>query len=194
MHPNLEQAFEFISTSSSIRPKESAVVEALLEREKVTKQARERYKYSQLLGSWRLGFTTGTKKIKRQGGVILGAGKFLPKWVNIQISYFQVESEQEKGRVENSVELGPLKILLTGPVLFWENKNILAFDFTRMQLYFSGLRIYQGYIRGGQERETKFYQQNLKEQAFFTYFLVQDNYIAARGKGGGLALWTTTGT
>ena len=194
MHPTLEQAFEFISTSFSTSPKPEAVVEALLEREKITKQAKERYKYSQLLGNWRLGFTTGTKKIKRQGGVILGAGKFLPKWVNIQISYSQAESEQEKGRVENSVELGPLKIILTGPVLFWENKNILAFDFTQMQLYFSGFRIYRGYIRGGKERETKFYQQNLKEQAFFTYFLVENNYIAARGKGGGLALWTTTGT
>ena len=29
----------------------------------------------------------------------------------------------------------------------------------------------------------------LKEQAFFNYFYFSKNLIAARGKGGGLALW-----
>jgi hypothetical protein len=50
--------------------------------------------------------------------------------------------------------------------------------------------LYDGYIRKGQEREARFYEQGVKEQAFFTYFLVQNNAIAARGRGGGLALWT----
>lgn len=190
MHPTLKQAIEFLSTRSSTPPTQSAVVETLLEIEKTTKRTKEHYEYSQFLGFWRLGFVTGTKKVKRKGGVILGSGKFLPSWVNIQLSYSQLEPEQEKGRVENSVKVGPLQIVLTGPVLFWSNKNILAFDFTRMQLYFSGVRFYQGYIRGGKDRETHFYEQKLKEQAFFSYFLVQDNCIAARGRGGGLALWT----
>lgn len=190
MHPTLEQAVEFLSTSSSKRPTSEAVVEALLEAEKITKQTKEGYKYSQLLGSWSLGFITGTKKVKGKAGVILGAGNFLPFWVKIQLSYSQLEAEQEQGRVENSVQVGPLKMILIGPVLFFSKKNILAFDFTQMQLYLSGVRLYKGYIRGGKDRETHFYQQKLKEQAFFTYFLVRDNYIAARGRGGGLALWT----
>ena len=58
-----------------------------------------------------------------------------------------------------------------------------------MRLSLSGLNLYQGFIRGGKDREESFYQQTLKQQAFFTYFLIEDNYIAARGKGGGLALW-----
>ena len=190
MHPTLEQAVEFLSRSSATRPKSETVVEALLEAEKTTKQTKERYKYSQLLGSWRLGFVTGTKKVKGKGGVILGGGKFLPKWVKIQLSYSASEGVEEKGRVENSVEVGPFKIIITGPTLFLSNKNILAFDFTRMQLYFPGVRLYEGYIRGGKDRETHFYEQNLKEQAFFSYFLIQDNCIAARGTDGGLALWT----
>ena len=190
MHPTLEQAVEFLSRSSPTRPTSEAVVEALLEAEKTTKKTKERYKYSQFLGSWRLGFVTGTKKVKRKGGVILGAGKYLPKWVNIQLSYSQLEPDREQGRVENSVEVGSFKIILTGPVLFLPNKNILAFDFTRMQLYFAGVRLYEGYIWGGKDRENHFYEQDLKEQAFFAYFLVQDNCIAARGRGGGLALWT----
>ncbi|MEO1378598.1 MAG: hypothetical protein AAFW70_30920, partial [Cyanobacteria bacterium J06635_10] len=146
--------------------------------------------------------------------------------VKIQLSYSQLEDTPEKGNVENSVELGLLKIVLTGPVQFWSKKNILAFDFTKMRLSLSGLKLYQGYIRGGEEREKNFDlqfpqkngaadhientpkqryhacnkaapffkvpsrdKQTLKQQAFFSYFLIEDNYIAARGRGGGLALW-----
>ncbi|MCJ8280683.1 MAG: hypothetical protein MJK14_12490, partial [Rivularia sp. ALOHA_DT_140] len=132
----------------------------------------------------------GTKKTRKRAGVVLGAGKFLPKLVKIQLSYSQSEGSLEKGNVENSVQFGLLKIVLTGPVKFWSNKNILAFDFTKMELFLSSLNLYQGYIRNGEAREKDFYQQTLNQQAFFTYFLIKNNYIAARGKGGGLALWT----
>jgi hypothetical protein len=59
-----------------------------------------------------------------------------------------------------------------------------------MKVSLFGLKLYDGYIRGGQNREAHFWEQSLKEQAFFTYFLVQNQSIAARGRGGGLALWT----
>jgi len=49
--------------------------------------------------------------------------------------------------------------------------------------------LYDRYIRGGQEREASFYDKPLKDKAFFTYFLVENRAIAARGRGGGLALW-----
>ncbi|MEM6399334.1 MAG: hypothetical protein AAF757_03760, partial [Cyanobacteria bacterium P01_D01_bin.116] len=170
-------------------PVSEAVVKSLIEAEITAKQAKVSYSYSQLLGNWRLGFITGTKKTRKRAGVVLGAGKFLPKLIKIQLSYSQLEDIPEKGNVENSVELGLLKIVLTGPVQFWSKKNILAFDFTKMRLSLSGLNLYQGYIRGGEEREKNFDKQTLKQQAFFTYFLIKDSYIAARGRGGGLALW-----
>lgn len=192
MHPALNQAIEFLATLSSKPPASEALVEALLQAEKKGKQAKIRYTYPQLLGTWRLGFITGTKRSRQRAGVILGAGRFLPKWVKIQLSYSSFESEPDRGTVQNSVELGLLKLVLTGPSQFWSKTNILAFDFTQMKILLSGLKLYEGYIRGGQDRETRFYEQSVKEQAFFTYFLVQDNCIAARGRGGGLALWTRT--
>ena len=192
MHPALNQAIEFLATLSSKPPASEALVEALLQAEKKGKQAKIRYTYPQLLGTWRLGFITGTKRSRQRAGVILGAGRFLPKWVKIQLSYSSFESEPDRGTVQNSVELGLLKLVLTGPTQFWSKANMLAFDFTQMKILLSGLKLYEGYIRGGQDRETRFYEQSVKEQAFFTYFLVQDNCIAARGRGGGLALWTRT--
>jgi hypothetical protein len=190
MNQALDQAVEFLTTPSATPPVPEAVVEAMLIAEKTAKQTKVRHAYPQLLGTWRLGFITGTKRSRQRAGVILGAGRFLPKWVKIHLSYLQAESDQERGTVQNSVELGPLKLVLTGPTQFWSKTNMLAFDFTRMRASLSGLKLYEGYIRGGQDREARFYEQSVKEQAFFTYFLVQDQCIAARGRGGGLALWT----
>ncbi|MEB3216923.1 MAG: hypothetical protein VKN72_11950 [Nostocales cyanobacterium 94392] len=189
MQQAIQQAAEFLQNKVKKAPASEAVVKALIEAEKTAKQTKVNYSYSQLIGNWRLGFITGTKKTRKRAGVVLGAGRFLPKLVKIQLTYSQSETSQEQGNVENSVELGLFKIVLTGSVQFWSKKNILAFDFTRMALSLSGLNLYQGYIRGGKDREATFYKQTLKQQAFFTYFLVEDNYIAARGKGGGLALW-----
>ena len=187
--PALDQAIEFLTTPSATPPAPSSVVEGLLMAEKTAKQTKVRHTYSQLLGTWRLGFITGTKRSRKRAGVILGAGRFLPKWVKIHLSYLQAESDQERGTVQNSVELGPLKLVLTGPTQFWSKTNMLAFDFTRMRASLSGLKLYEGYIRGGRDREARFYEQSIKEQAFFTYFLVENRCIAARGRGGGLALW-----
>ena len=69
------------------------------------------------------------------------------------------------------------------------NKNIVVFDFTRMSLHVFGQKIYSGYIRGGQKSEENFEQAKISKQAFFNYFAVSDKIIAARGKGGGLAVW-----
>ncbi len=190
MDPALDQAVEFLTTPSATSPAPKTVVEALLQAEKTAKQTKVCHTYTQLLGTWRLGFITGTKRSRQRAGVILGAGRFLPKWVKIYLSYSQSEPGQDRGTVKNSVELGSLHLVLTGPTKFWSKRNILAFDFTQMRVSLSGLKLYEGYIRGGQDREVHFYEQSVKEQAFFTYFLVQNQSIAARGRGGGLALWT----
>ncbi len=188
--PALDQAIAFLTTPSATPPAPDTVVEALLQAEKTAKQTKVRHSYAQLLGTWRLGFVTGTKKSRQRAGIILGAGRFLPKWVRIHLSYSQSVPDQERGTVQNSVELGLLQLVLTGPTQFWQKTNMLAFDFTRIRVSLFGLKLYEGYIRRGQTREAGFYEQSVKEQAFFTYFLVENHCLAARGRGGGLALWT----
>jgi hypothetical protein len=190
MDSALDQAIEFLKTPSTTPPASETVVEALLQAEKNAKQTKVSHNYSQLLGTWRLGFITGTKRSREKAGVILGAGRFVPSWVKIHLTYSPLEPHQERGTVQNSVQLGLLQLILTGPTQFWSKTNILAFDFTRMKVSLSGLKMYEGYIRGGKDREGCFYEQRVKEQAFFTYFLVENSCIAARGRGGGLALWT----
>jgi hypothetical protein len=198
----LDQAVQFLQRSLANPPSAESVVEALLQAEKTAQQTQMPSSYQQLLGDWRLGFVTGTRRTRQRAGVVLGAGRFLPAWVKIRLSYAaetiatgQNEVElSDRGRVENLVELGALQLCLTGPTLFRAKTQILAFDFTQMTVCIFGRKIYSSYIRNGQTRETQFYQSTLKEQAFFTYFLIRDNCIAARGRGGGLALWIRTTT
>ncbi|NES72975.1 MAG: hypothetical protein F6K24_51155, partial [Okeania sp. SIO2D1] len=78
---------------------------------------------------------------------------------------------------------------LSGPTKFIDKKNILAFDFTKITVKLLGVKLYSGYIRGGQESEDKFATESVGKQAFFAYFLIQEKFIAARGRGGGLAIW-----
>lgn len=186
----LEQA-GYLTTNKSDLPQVSQVVETLKTIEKESKQAKPNYSFNDLIGSWNLRFLTGTKKARKRAGIVLGKGQYLPKIVKIQITY-----EQDKlptintGRVKNSVKLGFLNLSLTGPVKFIPQKNILAFDFTTLTLTVFGLKVYDGYIKDGEIKESKFQTQSITQQAFFSYFLIQKNLIAARGRGGGLALWS----
>ncbi|MEM7064927.1 MAG: hypothetical protein AAF572_17430 [Cyanobacteria bacterium P01_B01_bin.77] len=180
----LEQAVNAQQTGSVDLPKASELVTALQATEKSTKA---RYALNNLVGTWRLHFIIGTKKTRKKAGVALGAGRYLPKIVKIQLTYQAHEGEQ--GSVQNSVGLGQLKLELTGPVRFWSKTGCLAFDFTQIQIAIGGLTLYQGRIKP-EVADQEFYQQTLKEQAFFKYFWVTESGIAARGRGGGLALWS----
>ena len=170
-------------------PDSSQVVDALLNREKKAKQ-QSNYTLNNLIGCWNLRFITGTKKTRQRAGVVLGSGRYIPIFIKIQITYKKGEQKSSNiGRVTNTVRLGFLSLSLTGPVKFIPRTNILAFDFTAMNITAGGLKLYDGYVKDGAKKEAEFEVKALKEQAFFRYFLIQENIIGARGRGGGLALW-----
>ena len=170
------------------RPDPAEVVEALVLAEKQHRKTKQRDRYEQFIGTWRLGFVSGTQTVRTRPDAKPvkrpGKGRFLPGLTRIEITYTAAST------VENAVSVGPLQLRLTGPTCFWPNTNSLAFDFTRLNASVGPLTLYDGNIRGGAERNQTFKAQSLKDQAFFTFFLVEETYIAARGKGGGLALWT----
>jgi len=183
----IAQAITYINEGGK-KPKPAEVVSALLTIEKKHKKEKQHYHYAQFVGTWRLGFVSGTK-IVRTGPKSTpikrpGAGRFLPGFTKIEITY------TEQNAVRNAVTVGPLQLQLTGPTLFWPNTDSLAFDFTSIKAELGSLTLYKGDLRGGEKRSQAFAQETLKDQAFFTFFLAEEGCIAARGKGGGLALWT----
>lgn len=193
----IDTAVRYLQTgeASDDKPAASDVVSALLAAEKQSKRSKRRYSYNQLLGSWRLGFVSGTQKVRpRPSSTPVtkpGKGRFLPRLLNIEITYIEDENQplEPFGTIENAVTIGPINLQLNGPTCFWPHSNSLGFDFTALQVKLASLPLYTGPIRGGAERGPTFKGLGLKDQAFFTFFIVEPDYIAARGKGGGIALW-----
>ncbi len=189
----LTEAASAFRDSTPKRPKAAAVVSALLEAEKAAKQQRLTYPMESLLGNWRLCFVT-TAKAKEQSGIVRGRGWYLPKvFIKAHISFSKpAEMAVENpgaAAIGNQLEVGAFTLKLTGPALYLGKKNILAFDFYQMQLSLFGRVIYSGNFRKGQGEEGDFYQRSIGELAFFSFFMVAEDFIAARGRGGGLALW-----
>ncbi|MEA5514698.1 hypothetical protein [Nodularia sp. UHCC 0506] len=174
----------------SARPTSETVVNALLQAEKAAKQQRLTYPLESLLGKWQLCFATGTKKARQRGGIILGKGLYVPKFVAVQISFSAtLDQNATKGDIGNQVQLGPLLLQLTGPAQYLGKKNLLAFDFNYLLLSLFGRMVYNQPIRSGKVQTEDFYDQSIAKLPFFAFFLVTEDCIAARGRGGGLALW-----
>ncbi|MEA5551049.1 hypothetical protein VB713_08665 [Anabaena cylindrica UHCC 0172] len=171
-------------------PTAEVVVNALLEAEKAAKQQRLNYTFDSLIGKWRLCFATGTKKVRKRGGIILSKGFYVPKLVKIHLAFSNTE-EQVLGRGEicNQVQLGSILLKLTGPSQYLGKKNLLAFDFNQMQISLFNRLLYNQPIRSGKAQIDDFYNQSIAKLPFFAFFLVTADFIAARGRGGGLAIW-----
>ncbi len=173
------------AATSNSRPSAEALVNALLTAEKTAKQQRLTYPLSSLVGEWRLCFATGTRKVQKRGGIVLGKGFYLPKFVPAKISFQTSALGTEIG---NSVQIGSILLQLTGPAKYQDQKNLLAFDFTNLRLSLFGRTLYSGKIRSG-KTQVDFETQPIAKLAFFSFFFITENLIAARGRGGGLALW-----
>lgn len=179
-----------VDPSKHTKPDGPDVAQALRETERSEKRFLAADAYPQLLGTWRLVFVSKAKK---------SSGQWIPSWVQIQITYgndtttpfkpVAVETPRFLGRVYNQVQLGVLKLTLSGPTAFNPANGILAFDFTRFTVELAERSLFSAAMGGGTKREAEFYDLPLKQQAFFRFFWITPQGIAARGKGGGLALW-----
>jgi hypothetical protein len=165
------------------------VVNALLDAEKQARKDKPSYQFADLLGSWDLKFVTGIKKIRQQAAPVLGAGRYIPRWAKLKIVY-EVDAEMGGGAIANQVDLGVIKLTLRGPCKFLGDRRLLLFDFTRMQLEVAGKTIYRGFIRNGKNKEASFATEPVSKLPFFAFFILEKSVIAARGRSGGLAIWS----
>ncbi|MBH8555328.1 hypothetical protein I8751_23865 [Nostocaceae cyanobacterium CENA357] len=185
----LSQAKNAFQGQVSTRPKPEILVNALLQAEKAAKQQRLTYSFESLIGKWRLCFATGTKKARERGGIVLGKGLYVPKFIAIYLSFAALEQDLGRGEIGNQVQLSSVSLQLTGPAQYLGKKNLLAFDFTQMLISLFSRVVYEKPIRSGKVQSEDFYNQPIAKLPFFAFFLVNENFIAARGRGGGLALW-----
>ncbi|WP_299415702.1 hypothetical protein [Acaryochloris sp. IP29b_bin.148] len=192
------QATKAVLTGSTPKLPPQTLLRSLLEREKMA-QVQPSPTFAQFIGTWQLCFVTGTHKPHQQKERMIGNGFYIPRWVTMQIVYspgnptnYGPQTSDKVGQIANQVHWGGLSLSLTGPARCWAKKNIMAFDFTRIEFKAFGKTLYQGFIRGGQAGEQEFWQGHVRTQAFFVYYLIHQQVLAARGRGGGIALWAKT--
>ncbi|BBD68890.1 hypothetical protein NIES4072_37820 [Nostoc commune NIES-4072] len=185
----LSQAAAAYQGQRGTPPSAEILVNALLQAEKSTKQERLTYPFESLLGKWQLCFATGTKKVRERGTIVLGKGLYVPKFIKIHVSFnATLGQDSNRGKISNQVEFGPVLLNLTGPVQYLSKKNLLAFDFNQMLISLFGRVVYNRPMGSGIQAED-FYNQSITKLPFFGFFLVTEDFIAARGRAGGLAFW-----
>jgi hypothetical protein len=170
------------------RPAPEAVTAALLQAETIAKRQRLTLPFHSLQGEWRLCFTTGVQK-RQSGGVKLRSGFYLPPIVPASIAFFPDADDGDLGIVHNQIALAGTHLKLSGRCRYQGKKNLIAFDFMEIEVRTLGVPLYRGLLPGGTAKLDGFAEQAIAQLPFFAFFAATPDYIAARGRGGGLALW-----
>lgn len=182
------EAIHGFQTAGQSRPDGTAVTAALLELERTAKRTKQTLPINALLGTWRLCFSAG-KKAKFQSGEPVGSGFYVPKLAIARITFAQGSEGEGSLTVTNDLTVGPLTVRFTGPARYPNPKNLLVFDFTRLQVQGFGITVYNGPVGGKKRGNQAFADTPIGKLPFFAFFAATDDYIAARGRGGGLAIW-----
>ncbi len=167
-------------------PKGEHLTAALLQLERTAKRDKHRISVHALLGTWRLCFSAG-KKAKFQSGEPVGSGFYVPKLAIASITFARNDESEHSLTVKNELQVGPLTVRFTGPARYPDKKNLLVFDFTHLQIRCFGIKVYSGKV--GKRDKQSFADTAISKLPFFAFFAATDDYIAARGRGGGLAIW-----
>lgn len=176
------------AAQSGDRPTKEVMVNALQSAEIFARREKLAIPFESLLGEWRLCFATGAKKDKQRGGIKLGSGFYFPKFTPASIAFTQ-DIESLTGTITNKLIVAAVQFEFTGPCRYPGKKNLLAFDFIQVQMKVLGVTAYKGKIRSGKRGGKDFEQLSIANLPFFAFFWAGTHGIAARGRGGGLALW-----
>ena len=84
-------------------------------------------------------------------------------------------------RLSNAVNLGPVELKFQGPGLLKGKRPLLIFHFDSLTLRIGGIVLLKKALPAPEQKRTPFFA--LIERN-------PDGWMAARGRGGGLALWT----
>ncbi|CAJ1359850.1 unnamed protein product [Effrenium voratum] len=127
-----------------------------------------------LTGDWRLVYTTGTKKTETDVG---------------RINYVPITAVQrfdmDKKFIRNGVYLGPVSLEFEGTLRWIEERRRMEFDFEELKIcgFSPSLPDWLRSMAG--MRSSSPY----KKQPAFDFVAVDERIAAARGAGGGVALW-----
>jgi hypothetical protein len=188
--PSTEFATILTQARSLSRHDAKLMVKALQQAETSARQEKLAIPFVDIAGEWRLCFATGASKSPQKLGIKLGKGYYLPKFVVASIAFTPDLKSTTVGTITNQLKVGGFELKFTGPCSYPGKKNLLVFDFTQIQITVLRRIVYQGKIRSGKtDAIAGAVPKSVGKMPFFAFFWASPTEIAARGRGGGLALW-----
>ena len=146
-------------------------------REKAVRLTGTGLKSSDLLGCWLLQtvWSKGDKK----------ANPFSSWMLRSLDARLEIKADLEDNcsdlRLSNAVNLGPVELKFQGPGLLKGKRPLLTFHFNSLTLRIGGIVMLKKALPTPDQKRTPFFAL-IERNA--------DGWMAARGRGGGLALWT----
>ena len=146
-------------------------------REKAVRLTGTGLKSSDLLGCWLLQtvWSKGDKK----------ANPFSSWMLRSLDARLEIKADLEDNcsdlRLSNAVNLGPVELKFQGPGLLKGKRPLLTFHFDSLTLRIGGIVLLKKALPTPDQKRTPFFAL-IERNA--------DGWMAARGRGGGLALWT----
>ncbi|WP_338461629.1 hypothetical protein VZH09_11370 [Synechococcus elongatus IITB7] len=157
----------------------AVLAEQLLTAERSARSQRPQVSAEALEGVWQL------QAVLNKTGRLQRWPSFLPATLEYRWT------EAESGQITNQVCLAALRFRFQGPCQFETGRNLLWFDFEQWQLAWGDRLLLQGRLRRSAPAalRDRLQQRPRPKLPFFHYFSVTPDAIAARGRGGGVALW-----
>ena len=156
---------------------ETITLAGLLEQEAQARSHGSGIQASALLGDWSPQRLWG--KAEQQESQ--GQTKLL-QWLNARLSISGSEENQPGDlSIANSISLGPLKLSFNGPGWLQGKRPLLCFRFERLTLELGGTTLFQRPLPEPKPKRTPF---------FALIAVEQNQWLVARGRSGGLALWS----
>lgn len=158
----------------------AVLAEQLLAAERSARSQRPSITSSELEGVWQL-------------QVVLNKTGRLRRWPALLPATLEYRwAGADSGQITNQVCLAALRFRFRGPCQFEAGRNLLWFDFEQWQVAWGDRLLFQGRLGRANAALTlrdRLDQRPRPKLPFFHYFSVTATAIAARGRGGGVALW-----
>tara|TARA_B100000700_G_C14599124_1_gene648262 strand:- start:32 stop:535 length:504 start_codon:yes stop_codon:yes gene_type:complete len=153
-------------------------VNELLELEKKARVDGSGIEYDSLIGRWKFNsvWKQGSDKEDSISSTLLQVLS-----ANLELNRGTQESEIEQFKIANSIKFGLLSMRFSGMANLERKQPLLPFSFDSIQIKFGSLTIFKRSLPTPEQ----------KKRPFFALIATDSNgqWLSARGKGGGLALW-----
>jgi len=134
--------------------------------------------YDKLIGCWNLRYVwkKGTEKIDNISSSFLQI-----LYARLQLSQLDSEDENLRFVIQNSIRFGVFSIVFKGEAFLKGKRPVLFFFFNKVILSISKINLLEKNLE----------KPDTKKLPFFSLIALEENkdWLCARGKGGGLALW-----